>query len=268
MFSQPILVFDIETVPDIQTGQRMHGLDLPASETLQALSQLRRAEAYGRYDGSTDFPRVPFHEVVCISGLWVSSGEMKLFSFSQEEMSERDIIARFFSVFDKHFPILVSWNGAGFDVPVLTMRAMYHELSAPGFYDQGEHDQRRRYDNYQNRYQTRHTDLMDAMALFNNRLFQRLDDVAQLFGLPGKQGVSGLDVSGQVQAGLWHELTTYCESDVLNTWLIFLRWQRLRGQLDESDYTTWVQHTEDFLAEHAVHREGFLADWRKLRDGR
>lgn len=259
--NQPILVFDIETVPDVKAGQRMHGLDLPTDEALQALSHIRRTEALGRYDGSTDFPRPPFHEIVCISGLWVGSGEMKLFSFSQQDLSERDIIARFMGVFDKHFPTLVSWNGAGFDVPVLLYRAMVHKLSAPRFLDQGEHDTSRRYDNYQNRYHARHTDLMDAMALFNNRNFQRLDDIAQLFGFPGKQGISGADVSSQVQAGQWNELKEYCEGDVLNTWLVYLRWQLLRGQIDFEDHEERVKHTRDFLAVHPVHQNGFLKHW-------
>ncbi len=261
MMNQPILVFDIETIPDIAAGKQMHELDLPPDQALQALSLLRRTEALGSYAGSTEFPRLPFHEIVCISGLWVGSGEMKLFSFSQQDMSERDIIARFLGVFDKHFPTLVSWNGAGFDIPVLLYRAMKHQLTAPRFLDQGELDTSRRYDNYQNRYQTRHTDLMDAMALFNNRNFQRLDDIAQLFGLPGKQGVSGADVSSQVLGGQWQELKEYCEGDVLNTWLVYLRWQLLRGQLDLSDHETWVQHTRDFLAEHEIHATGFLAHW-------
>ncbi len=259
--NQPILVFDIETVIDVEAGQRMNGLSLSTDEALQALSHLRRSEALGRYEGSTDFPRLPFHEIVCISGLWIGSGEMKLFSFCRQDYSEREIITRFLGVFDKHFPTLVSWNGSGFDIPVLLYRAMIHKLSAPRFLDQGEHDTARRYDNYQNRYHARHTDLMDAMALFNTRGFQRLDDIAQLFGFPGKQGVSGADVVSQVQSGQWSELKEYCESDVLNTWLVYLRWQLLRGQLDEDNHHEWVRKTRDFLAVHSVHQLGFLKHW-------
>jgi 3'-5' exonuclease len=236
-------------------------LNLPTPEALQALAHLRRSEALGRYDGSTDFPRLPFHEIVCISGLWVGSGDIKLFSFCQQDYSEREIITRFLGVFDKHFPMLVSWNGKGFDVPVLLYRAMIHQISAPRFFDQGEHDTTRRYDNYQNRYHARHTDLMDAMALFNTRSFQRLDDIAQLFGFPGKQGVSGADVSTQVQAGQWDQLKEYCEGDVLNTWLVYLRWLLLRGQLDTHDHDEWVQQTRDFLTVHPVHQLGFLKNW-------
>lgn len=256
MLNLPILVFDIETVPDMAAGKRIHGLNLPDDQAALALSNLRRQ------DLGHDFPRLPFHEIMCISGLWVEAGSLRLFSFSQQNMSEAELIGRFLAIFDKHFPTLVSWNGSGFDLPVLLYRAMLHGLSAAGLLDQGELDQSRRFNNYQNRYQIRHTDLMDRLAMFNNRNFQKLDDVAQLLGLPGKQGQSGHDVSDQVKSGDWEGLCTYCESDVLNTWLIYLRWQLLRGHMDTEGHDEWVQLTRDFLSLQKRHSDGFLRAWQ------
>jgi len=243
MIHLPILVFDIETVEDVETGKRIHQLDLPDAEAALALANLRKQET------GQDFPRLLFHEIVCISGLWIEDGSMKLFSFSQADLTEAQILEKFLGVFDKREPTLVSWNGSGFDIPVVLYRAMLHKLSAVGLLDQGEHDSQKRYNNYQNRYHQRHTDLMDVLAMFNNRNFQKLDHVAQLLGFAGKQGTSGYDVAGMVRAEQWSELTQYCESDVLNTWLIYLRWQLLRGALDLGGHEEWLQLTQDFLAD-------------------
>ena len=177
----PVLIFDIETVTDLKSGAHLYQLDLPEAELEQALMKLRRQEA------GTDFQRLPLHEIVCISGLWIDEHGMKLFSFSREHDSEATMLKKFLSIFDKRHPTLVSWNGSQFDLPVILFRAMYHGLSAPSLFDQGEIDQQKRYNNYQNRYHQRHVDLMDVMAMFNGRHFQKLDDIAYLLGFPGKR---------------------------------------------------------------------------------
>lgn len=257
----PILVFDCETVPDLATGQRLHGLgDLPPEQAAQALAQLRQQ------DLGMDFPRLPFHEVVCLSGVWVDEHSgIRLFSFSQEQDSEAQILEKFFRIFQKHTPTLVSWNGSGFDVPVLTYRALKHGLSAPRFYDQGELDRARRFDNYLSRYHSRHTDLMDVLSLYQGGRSQKMDDVAQLLGLPGKAGQSGHQVSQMVRDGQWAALRQYCESDVLNTWLIFLRWQLLRGGLTAEAHQQWVAQTQDHLQGHPTQQE-FLRRWLSLAE--
>lgn len=256
MLSLPVLVFDIETIPDVKAGSHLHGLTLSDPDALLALSNLRRQES------DSDFPRLPLHEIVCISGLWISEGKIKLFSFCRQELSEKEILAKFLSIFDHHFPVLVSWNGNGFDLPVIIMRAMYHGLSAAGLLDQGDLDHSRRYNNYQNRYQNRHTDLMDSLAMFNNRNFQRLDDVAVIFGFPGKQGDSGYHVVDYVREQQWEKLCRYCESDVLNTWLIYLRWQLLRGHLTLDEHQYWLLETKNYLLQHAPQQQDFLQAWQ------
>ncbi len=253
----PVLVFDIETLTDLKSGAHLYGLDLPPVDLEQALIKLRRQES------GMDFQRLALHEIVCISGLWLDEqGNMKMFSFSQEQHTEAEILTKFLSIFDKRYPTLVSWNGSQFDLPVILFRAMYHGLSAPSLFDQGEIDQQKRYNNYQNRYHHRHVDLMDVMAMFNGRHFQKLDDVAHLLGYPGKRGDGAYHVPEYVRQQQWQQLTCYCEGDVLNTWLIYLRWLLLKGQLLQADYRSMVQNTIQFLAHQPQHSE-FLTVWRE-----
>ena len=254
----PVLVFDIETITDAKSGAHLYGLDLPVNDLDQALMKLRRQEA------GTDFQRLPLHEIVCISGLWIDElGAMKMFSFSQQDNTEAEILTKFLSIFDKRHPTLVSWNGSQFDLPVILFRAMYHGLSAPSLFDQGEIDNQKRYNNYQNRYHQRHVDLMDVMAMFNGRNFQKLDDMAHLLGFPGKRGGSGYQVPEYIQTGEWQKLTSYCEGDVLNTWLIYLRWLLLKGQLHLEEHRSWIQSTIQYLQTQPQHVD-FLNVWREM----
>lgn len=253
----PVLIFDIETLTDLKSGAHLYGLDLPEADLEHALVKLRRQES------GMDFQRLALHEIVCISGLWLDEqGIMKMFSFSREQYTEAEILQKFLSIFDKRHPTLVSWNGSQFDLPVILFRAMYHGLSAPSLFDQGEIDQQKRYNNYQNRYHHRHVDLMDVMAMFNGRNFQKLDDIAHLLGYPGKRGDGAYHVPEYVRQQEWQKLTAYCEGDVLNTWLIYLRWSLLKGQLLLPDYRDLVQHTIQFLLSQPQHAE-FLTLWRE-----
>ncbi|WOE31244.1 MULTISPECIES: 3'-5' exonuclease [unclassified Acinetobacter] len=252
----PVLIFDIETITDLKSGAHLYGLDLSKSDLEQAMLKLRRQES------GSDFQRLPLHEIVCISGLWIDEfGVMKLFSFTQEQDSEADILRKFLSIFDKRHPVLVSWNGSQFDLPVILFRAMYHGLSAASLFDQGEIDHQKRYNNYQNRYHHRHVDLMDVMAMFQGRHFQKLDDIAHLLGFPGKRGEAGYHVPEYIATQQWLKLSAYCEGDVLNTWLIYIRWLLLKGQLSLEQHHLWVQSTIHYLATQSQHTE-FLRVWQ------
>lgn len=253
----PVLVFDIETITDLNAGAHLYQLhDLSQDDLQQALNKLRRQEH------GSDFQRIPLHEIVCISGLWFDEKGLRLFSLNREHDSEASMLQKFLSIFEKRHPVLVSWNGSQFDLPVILFRAMYHGLSAPALFDQGEIDSQKRFNNYQNRYHHQHVDLMDVMAMFNGRNFQKLDDIAQLLGFPGKRQGSGYLVPEQVRQQAWTELTQYCEGDVLNTWLIYLRWMLLKGQLLAEDHRQLVDATIQYLATQPQQQE-FLAQWQK-----
>ena len=262
--SDPILVFDIETVADIDAARRIYPqlADLNDADTLSALTAIRTQEA------GHDFMRLPLQRIVCISALYIKDGKLSLFSLTADKFSEKDILAKFFRAFSdlETLPQLISWNGSGFDIPVLIYRAMQYDLSAPWLFEEGERIKNMRFDNYVNRFHTRHLDLMDRFSQYGASRREAMDIVASLYGLPGKTDVDGSMVGALVSSGDWQTLSIYCESDVMNTWLIYLRWLRLTGKLSSPDFDAWQQQSYDYLAQYTQadgsprHQE-FIADW-------
>lgn len=262
--SDPILVFDIETVADIDGARRIYPqlAALNDEDTLSALIAIRTQEA------GHDFMRLPLQRIVCISALYIKDGKLSLFSLTADKFSEKDILAKFFRAFSdlETLPQLISWNGSGFDIPVLIYRAMQYDLSAPWLFEEGERIKNMRFDNYVNRFHTRHLDLMDRFSQYGASRREAMDVVASLYGLPGKTDVDGSMVGALVSSGDWQTLSIYCESDVMNTWLIYLRWLRLTGKLSSPDFDAWQQQSYDYLAQYTQadgsprHQE-FIADW-------
>jgi predicted PolB exonuclease-like 3'-5' exonuclease len=255
MFGFPILVFDIETISDVKAGSHLYQLDLAADAALEALNKIRRQET------GSDVAALPLHAIVCISGLWIDEDKFQLFSWSQEQYSEAELLLKFTQIFEKKQPILVSWNGTQFDLPVLMYRCLYHGITAASLFEQGEWDSQKRYNNYQNRYLPKHTDLMDVLAGFNHKQFQKLDFMARLMGYPGKLGIGREQVATWVQQQHWNELGRYAETDVLNTWLLYLRWLLLRGLIHSQQHQHWIRYTITQLTTMPQHA-AFLAAWQ------
>ncbi|MEK6805542.1 MAG: 3'-5' exonuclease [Pseudomonadota bacterium] len=249
------LVFDIETIPDLETGRRIHGLEgLSDDEVAQAMASLR-VQAKGH-----DFQPAHLHRIVAISVVLRTADELKVLSLGEENSSEAELIRKFFDGLDRYKPTLVSWNGGGFDLPVLHYRALRHGVTAKTYWDtSGE----AKWNSYIGRYQFRHTDLMDVLALYQARNNAPLDEIAQLLGFPGKLGMDGSKVFEAWRAGKLAEIRAYCETDVLNTWLIYLRFQLMRGQLSAETHQSEVQRVRQFLAGSQVpHWAEFSAAWK------
>ena len=170
---------------------------------------------------------------------------------------------RFFDGIERYSPDLVSWNGGGFDLPVLHYRALRHGIQAPRYWEHGDADRDFKWNNYLSRYHWRHVDLMDVLANFNNRAFAKLDEIAVMLGFPGKLGMSGALVWDKYRDGGIKEIRDYCETDVLNTWLVFLRFEYLRGNLDDKNLEREFALVRDTLqAMDEPHLNEFLAAWR------
>ena len=252
------LVFDIETVPDVALGRRLYGLDgLADGQVAKAMFALRR-----QHTGS-DFLPPEQQRVVAISCALRAEDAFKVWSLGDLASSEGELIQRFFTGIETRSPNLVSWNGSGFDLPVLTYRALLAGIQAKRFWETGEGDDAFRFNNYLSRYHWRHTDLMDVLSGFHHRNRVSLANMACLLGLPGKLGFDGSQVWQTWQAGDLASIRRYCETDVLNTWLIYLRFQQLRGQL------TPAQHEEELARVRAClgaskepHFAEFLRAWQ------
>jgi predicted PolB exonuclease-like 3'-5' exonuclease len=251
------LVFDIETVPDVELGRRVLGIaGLSDAEVAKAMYTVRRQQA-----GNEFLPHEQ-HRVVAISCVLRSRELLQVWSLGDERSSEAELITRFFDGIDKYTPDLVSWNGGGFDLPVLHYRALRAGVQAPRYWETGEDDTSFRYNNYLSRYHWRHLDLMDVLSSFQGRARASLQDMAMLLGLPGKLGFSGAQVWDAVLAGQLGAVRNYCETDVLNTYLVLLRFDLFRGRLDPAGYRQELERLREWLrASGAPHHQQFLKAW-------
>ncbi len=253
-----VFVFDIETVPDIASGKRLYNLEgLPDNDVAQALFKLRRQET-----GGSEFLRLHLQRIVAISVVLRSNDHLKVWSLGEQDSSEKELIERFFSGIEKFTPTLVSWNGSGFDLPVLHYRALLHGVSAPRYWDSGDLNNDFRWNNYLNRYHYRHMDVMDILAGYQSRANAPLDEIALLLGFPGKMGKQGSQVWDSFQKGEIADIRNYCETDVLNTYLVYLRLELFRGKLDAEQYERECQRVrETLLRENKPHLLEFLNAW-------
>jgi predicted PolB exonuclease-like 3'-5' exonuclease len=214
MAHSSVIVFDLETVPDLGAVARIHGLEGKGeAEVLAALG-----------DG---FPKPPLHQIACLGALiatWAGD-HWKTSSLGARhvgERSEAEIIAGFVKWVDEHEPTLVSFNGSGFDLPVLRYRAMVHGVAAPGLAKR----------DYFYRFGKSAVDLCDVLSSYGGSTKVKLDELARTLGLPGKpDGMEGSQVAAYVREGRIAEVAQYCESDVVNTYRIWLRYELFRGVL-------------------------------------
>ncbi|NMF90506.1 3'-5' exonuclease [Aromatoleum petrolei] len=262
----PVLVFDIETIPDVAGIRVLNGLpdELSDYEVAEFAFQQRRAV------GGSDFLQHHLQRVVTISCALRDANQFRVFSLSEPDSCEGEIIQRFFDGIERYTPQIVSWNGGGFDLPVLHYRGLRHGVSAPRYWDQGEgdyHDSRDfKWNNYIGRYHSRHLDLMDLLAMYQPRANAPLDELAKLMGFPGKLGMDGSAVWPAWQEGRIAEIRDYCETDVVNTYLVYLGFQRMRGQLDTAAYEAELDVVRQSLARiDAPHWKEFLAAWPAAR---
>jgi predicted PolB exonuclease-like 3'-5' exonuclease len=172
------------------------------------------------------------------------------------------LIERFFDGLDKFTPDLVSWNGAGFDLPVLNYRSLLHSVTAARYWETGDSDHSFRFSNYLSRFHWRHMDLMDILSGFQGRGRASLNDIATLLGFPGKVGMHGADVWPEYLRGGLARIRNYCETDVLNTYLIYLRFELLRGRLNAAEHAHETARVRKLLDDSvAAHLKEFAAAW-------
>lgn len=253
------LVFDIETIPDTALGRRLY--DLPDSATDEAVGHIMFQKSLEK-SGSSFLPHYQ-HRVIAISVVYQTPRQFRVFSIGESSSPEADLIQQFFQAIDKKWPTIISWNGQGFDLPVLQYRALKHGIVSESYWDNGEKDQRLKWNNYRNRFHQRHVDIMDELSNYQGRSSAPLDGIAVMLGLPGKQGQSGKGVWDSYLEGDITGIRNYCETDVLNTYLVYLQYALIRGHIDNASYQTRLEEVRSFLnCSDNLHWQEFLSGWQ------
>ena len=201
------LVLDIETVID---------RELPREET----------------GDTTGLPPPPFHQIAVIGVLWMdaSYAVQRLGVMGGEGKGEPEVLGDFCRFVGERQPDLVTYNGRGFDLPVIASRCLRHGVPFRHYY--AARDVRYRFS------PQGHLDLMDFLTDFGACKASKLDVVARSVGMPGKLGIDGKDVGPMIHAGRLAEVQAYCLCDVVQTAGVFLRVQLLRGELERDAYVT------------------------------
>jgi predicted PolB exonuclease-like 3'-5' exonuclease len=254
----PVLVFDIETITDTDGLKKL--LDLPPETSAEDVANI--AFHQRRQHNGSEFLPLQQHRVCAISCVLRSDEGFRVWSLGAPDEGEGKLIQRFFDGIEKYTPQLVSWNGGGFDLPVLHYRGLVHGIRAPRYWDMGDDDREFKWNNYISRYHMRHLDLMDLLAMYQPRANAPLDEIAQLCGFPGKLGMDGSRVWEAFKNGQIEAIRNYCETDVVNTWLVYLRFQLMRGALTHEAYKAEENLVRETLQkETAPHWQEFLAAW-------
>lgn len=217
--SEHVIVWDLETVPDLESVARC--LDLPVGEADAAREHL-----------GDKFPKHVWHKIVCIGALVASrrDGIWNVEAVGAPHIEQRDeatLIDNFVWRIAERRPTLVTFNGNGFDLPVLRYRAMLHRISAPGLSARP----------YFNRYSTDAIDLCDVLGSYGSGGKATLHEICRTLGLEGKPGgIDGSKVSEFVDNGRIAEVAAYCESDVINTYRLWLIHELFCGRLTKEAY--------------------------------
>jgi predicted PolB exonuclease-like 3'-5' exonuclease len=143
---------------------------------------------------------------------------------------EREKVTKLVDFIERQRPLIVSWNGRGYDMPVILARALRYGLPMPYWFT----DRSTRY-----RYSTEgHWDLKDWLSDFGAARIGGLDQAAKLVGFPGKVGVDGSQVEAMIAEGRQAEVDAYCQCDVVQTAALFLRCCLLKGETNVDGYRT------------------------------
>lgn len=254
-----VMVFDIETIPDIESARHLYNLEgLSQAEAAEVMFSRRRQETGGQHD----FLRHHLHRVIAISVLLRTQDKISLWSLGEVESAEAELVQRFYAGIERYVPTLVTWNGRGFDLPVLHYRALLHGVAAPRYWDTGDDDNAFKWNNYLSRFHQRHTDLMDVLAGYEGRAVAPLHEIATMLGFPGKLGITGADVWDRYLAGDVAGIRDYCETDVLNTYLVYLRFELVRGRMQPERYESACRQLREYLqSEDRPHLQEFVRAW-------
>ena len=249
-----ICIFDCETIPDASLVRKSFGLEGSDAEVSEQAFILQEEKS-----GSSFLP-LPFHQVVAISAVMTDDfGAFQKVSSIDGE-NESTMIKSFLNFIDKHNPKLVSFNGRNFDIPMLMIRAMKYNLSCHAFFEvENKMLNKSKWDNYRYRFSHKfHVDLMDHISEFGAARGLNLNTLCTMMGIPGKFDVSGDQVHKLFYDKKITEIKEYCESDVLNTYWLYLKYELLKGNITKEDYFGYLHLMSEGISEEKSYASVFV----------
>lgn len=263
-----VMIFDCETIPDVQLikqtmAQTFEEYKLPMQEDLEIS---KNAQKIQKELSGSEFLPLPYHQVVSIAAVFCNDyGEfIKVGNFpstgESKEEREESLLKSFFDYLNKHQPKLVSFNGRGFDMPMLLLRAMKYNLSAEAYFEENNPQfNKNKWENYRQRYSEKfHIDLLDSLGNFGVTRGLKLDVIANLIGFPGKFETCGNQVLDLYYQKQEQKIEEYCQSDVLNTYGIYLNYELLKGNINQEDYYNLLQILYEKLPKDKAYSSVFL----------
>lgn len=211
------LVFDIEAVPNDEAGWK------PPEDKPDA------------------FPPTSAWEIVSIGGMLLSldlssydPNKVLYFGNFGEPKNELLMLHQFLEMCKEEKPILASWNGRRYDVPVIEQRCMRWGIQTPFFFSRG----------FRYRFQDdNHFDLAEQVSNYGSGWAGHLANICAALGMPGKMDVSGDKVEELIANGKQRDVDSYCLCDVAETAWLLVRYLHLQGRLSS---------TSNFNAVHAI----------------
>lgn len=238
-----ICVFDCESVPDTELIRKTLGFEGSDFEVSV------KAQQWQKEQSGSEFLPLPYHKIISICAV-LSDNFGKFIRVNKiDGQDEKEMIANFFNFIENYEPKLVSFNGKNFDMPVLVLRALKYNIKAATYLD----TQSDKWNNYKTRFsELKHCDLLESLGANSRAL--KLDAICSMVGLPGKYDVHGNEVMNLFYQNEFEKIHEYCESDALNTYMLFLKYEWIKSNISEEDYVNFLSCMQEFLREKKANR--------------
>lgn len=260
-----ICVFDIESVPDVELLREIYHYD---GDSMDVCKQafVAQKEASG-----SEFLPLSFHKIVSIASVLADDfgNFIKVGHFAKHisiENREEALLQEFSAFLNKQNPRLISFNGRGYDMPLIGIRALKYNVNLYGYYEiDNQQFGKNKWENYRQRYSERfHLDLYDTLGNYGAIRTLSLDAVCKMAGIMGKYEICG----GQVYELIFQDndlekVDFYCQSDVLNTYWLFLKFELTKGMLQMNDYLANLDKMRESLPQNAQYSKHFIESINK-----
>ena len=254
------LVFDIESVADPELVAKLRYPD----ESISPAEAVRKYRDELMEKSGSDF--IPYSFQIPISVVVAKVRDdfrlVDLVSLDEPQFRPHVITEHFWRGWQAYNqPTLVTFNGRGFDVPLLELAAFRYGIAIPRWFAMNA----KAYDQPRNRYNSNaHFDLCDVLTNYGaTRINGGLNLMANLIGKPGKMDVQGCMVQDLYEQGELERINNYCRCDVLDTYFVFLRTAVLTGMLTLESEQQIVEETKQWLEQRQDNPaySSYLASW-------